>query len=44
VKPAEMVDHITPIRLGGARFAASNLQPLCNACHAVKRAEESRQG
>lgn len=38
---AEMVDHITPISQGGDKFDRSNLQSLCNHCHAVKRAKES---
>ncbi|MBX9580491.1 MAG: HNH endonuclease [Gemmataceae bacterium] len=40
---ADMVDHITPIRLGGSRLAASNLAPLCDRCHAVKRQRESME-
>ena len=42
VTPAEMVDHITPIRNGGSRTWLSNLQPLCHTCHNVKRSSESR--
>jgi 5-methylcytosine-specific restriction protein A len=42
VTPATMVDHIQGIRSGGARLSDSNLQPLCDACHAVKRSDESR--
>lgn len=38
---ADMVDHIVPISQGGARVNESNLQPLCNACHARKRQRES---
>lgn len=41
---AEMVDHIAPIRLGGDRLSWANLQPLCNTCHAQKRADESNEG
>lgn len=37
---AQMVDHITPIRLGGEFWDTSNLQPLCNSCHASKSAKE----
>jgi 5-methylcytosine-specific restriction protein A len=40
---ADMVDHITPIGAGGARVVASNLQPLCNGCHAVKRQSEGME-
>ena len=35
-KPATIVDHIIPIREGGKRLDASNLQPLCHACHNQK--------
>lgn len=34
-------DHIQPLRQGGARLDAANVQPLCSSCHARKRAEES---
>lgn len=37
---ATLVDHIVPVRLGGAKFADSNLQSLCDACHQRKRREE----
>ena len=33
VTPAEFADHIQPIREGGARFDAGNIQSLCRACH-----------
>ena len=32
------VDHIVPIRQGGAVLAVDNLQPLCRKCHARKHA------
>ncbi|MGY2133640.1 HNH endonuclease [Hymenobacter sp. HD11105] len=35
-----MVDHIKPVREDGDFFEASNLQPLCNPCHARKSAKE----
>jgi len=35
------VDHITPIRDGGARRDDSNLQTLCRSCHAKKTAFET---
>lgn len=38
---ADMVDHVTPIRLGGAKLAPSNLQPLCERHHQVKRGQEA---
>lgn len=43
VKPATQVDHITPLEEGGEPFDESNLQSLCNRCHSIKSAEESRQ-
>jgi 5-methylcytosine-specific restriction protein A len=36
LKSAMMVDHITPIRDGGAHVAMDNLQSLCWSCHASK--------
>lgn len=39
---AQMVDHIIPRHSGGEPFMNSNLQPLCNKCHAEKRSLESR--
>ena len=38
---AQMVDHITPIRLGGSMLHHSNLSSLCNSCHNKKSAKES---
>jgi 5-methylcytosine-specific restriction protein A len=38
--PAQMVDHIKPIRLGGEPLDDNNLQSLCNRCHASKSAHE----
>ena len=36
---AEMVDHIVPLRLSwDRRLDRTNLQALCNGCHARKRA------
>ena len=37
---ATMVDHIIPIKQGGAKYDQSNLQSLCWACHSRKSAEE----
>lgn len=37
---ATMVDHIIPIRQGGDRYAAENLQSLCWSCHSRKSVEE----
>ena len=33
VQPAEIADHIQPIREGGARLDRENIQSLCRACH-----------
>jgi 5-methylcytosine-specific restriction protein A len=38
---AKVVDHIQPIKLGGARFDRANLQPLCIPCHNRKTAKEA---
>lgn len=35
-----MVDHIVPLHEGGDSLDWSNLQPLCNRCHARKRGRE----
>ena len=40
---ATMVDHIIPLKQGGARLELNNLQPLCRSCHAIKTARETRQ-
>ena len=42
-KSAAVADHITPIKQGGDRYSFSNLQPLCNRCHNVKRGQERHQ-
>ena len=36
----QMVDHIKPISMGGNMLDNSNLQTLCNKCHAIKSAYE----
>lgn len=42
---ARMVDHIVPIRQGGALLDIANLQSLCWSCHSRKSAKEgSRWG
>lgn len=43
IAAGEMVDHIVRIRDGGAPYDHANLQTMCNRCHAVKRAMESRK-
>lgn len=37
---AAMVDHIQPIKQGGAKYEESNLQTMCNPCHSRKSAKE----
>ena len=39
--PARVVDHVQPIKDGGARFDTANLQSLCVPCHNSKTARES---
>ena len=40
VTPAYAVDHITPIKDGGATLDERNLQSLCSPCHNSKTAQE----
>ena len=40
-RPAKIVDHIQPIRQGGATLDIANLQPLCHACHNAKTNKEN---
>lgn len=42
--PAVEVDHITPLRHGGARLDRTNLQPLCHPCHSAKTARDNHFG
>lgn len=37
----QMVDHIRQITMGGDRLHQSNLQTLCNSCHAKKSSSEA---
>lgn len=39
-KPATLVDHIIPIKQGGALLEDSNLQALCSSCHGSKSIRE----
>lgn len=39
--PARVVDHVVPLKDGGARFDAANLQSLCVSCHNAKTARET---
>jgi len=43
VAPSRMVDHIVPLRAGGARLDLANLQALCLTCHAAKTRSERRR-
>ncbi len=38
-----LVDHITPVKQGGAFLEWNNLQTLCNSCHAIKSGREANQ-
>lgn len=40
VTAAQCVDHIKPISQGGHKTDTSNLQSLCNPCHAKKSSRE----
>lgn len=44
--PADMVDHITEIKDGGARLAEENAMSLCWKCHGIKtqQAKNHRKG
>lgn len=45
MKAATIVDHIVPIRMGGALLDDENLQALCSSCHSAKSIREgSRYG
>lgn len=39
-KPATIVDHIIPIKDGGAPLDGRNFQPLCWGCHSRKSVED----
>jgi 5-methylcytosine-specific restriction protein A len=41
IAAATVVDHIKPVRLGGAKYDAANLQPLCEVHHNSKSRGES---
>ena len=40
---AQCVDHSKPISMGGSMVSISNLQALCNSCHAIKSGRESAE-
>jgi 5-methylcytosine-specific restriction protein A len=39
--PGQVVDHITPIRMGGEPFDMANLQTMCHKCHNIKSGKEA---
>lgn len=43
VAPSRMVDHIVPLRAGGARLDVGNLQALCHQCHTWKTKGDRRR-
>lgn len=43
VVAARVVDHVTPINEGGARFDYRNLQGLCDKCHNKKSGREAHK-
>lgn len=40
VVPLDMVDHVIPLRAGGARLDLRNLRSLCWPCHGKKSAKD----
>ena len=40
VVPATLIDHIVPIKAGGAERDPANLQSLCHSCHNEKTKAE----
>ena len=40
--PADVADHITRIKAGGAKRYCGNLQSLCTPCHNAKRQAEGQ--
>jgi len=44
LRGAEEVDHIIPIKAGGAVFDPENLQSLCRRCHSRKTTVEDGGG
>jgi 5-methylcytosine-specific restriction protein A len=41
--PGRVLDHITPIERGGAKYDTGNLQWMCDLCHNKKRATEDKK-
>ena len=42
--PANVVDHVIPVRQGAEFFDVSNWQSLCTPCHASKSGREAHGG
>lgn len=40
--PATVVDHIVPVKFGGARLNRGNLMAMCSSCHNYKSARETK--
>ena len=40
-KVAQVVDHVTPVRLGGAFWDSANWQSMCTKCHNAKSGREA---
>lgn len=40
---AEVVDHVTPVRLGGSFYEPTNHQALCHQCHNSKSGREAHK-
>lgn len=40
VKASTITDHIIQVRKGGSKYDKSNLQRLCDSCHASKSGKE----
>jgi len=40
---ATQVDHIIPLKWGGAQYDESNCQSLCHSCHSRKTATENHE-
>ena len=41
---AAVVDHVIPIKRGGAELDSNNLQSLCKPCHNAKTRQEGQGG
>jgi 5-methylcytosine-specific restriction endonuclease McrA len=43
ITPGVLVDHIVPLRAGGARLSRDNVQSLCRSCHTLKTNEDAKR-